>query len=155
VTAPEPSPWNQSQVVGSPGNLTPEVIATLTRLVELVTRLPWAQEGSGVVIDMTIGSARCVVSTNTRESRPQTAGKAFGLLSPREREIARMVANGYTNKAIAKVLDISSWTVSTHLRRAFGKLDVGSRAAMVARLLETSTTIDPLTMPARRENFGG
>jgi DNA-binding CsgD family transcriptional regulator len=66
-----------------------------------------------------------------------------------------MVANGYTNKAIAKVLDISSWTVSTHLRRAFGKLDVGSRAAMVARLLETSTTIDPLTMPARRENFGG
>jgi DNA-binding CsgD family transcriptional regulator len=45
-----------------------------------------------------------------------------------------MVADGFTNKEIASVLEISSWTVSTHLRRIFGKLDVGTRAAMVARL---------------------
>lgn len=57
-------------------------------------------------------------------------------LSPREREIVRMVAQGHPNKVIAGVLNISGWTVCTHLRRIFAKLNVGSRAAMVARLLE-------------------
>jgi len=47
-----------------------------------------------------------------------------------------MVARGYPNKTIAHVLDISSWTVNTYLRRIFSKLNVGSRASMVARLME-------------------
>jgi DNA-binding CsgD family transcriptional regulator len=55
-------------------------------------------------------------------------------LSPREREIVRMVAQGSPNKVIAAVLNISSWTVCTHLRRIFAKLDVTSRAAMVAKV---------------------
>lgn len=58
-------------------------------------------------------------------------------LSPREQEIVRMVAQGQCNKIIADVLNISSWTVCTHLRRIFAKLGVNSRAAMVARLNET------------------
>jgi DNA-binding CsgD family transcriptional regulator len=58
-------------------------------------------------------------------------------LSPREREIVRMVAQGHCNKVIAGVLSISSWTVCTHLRRIFAKLGVGSRAAMIARFMET------------------
>jgi DNA-binding CsgD family transcriptional regulator len=57
-------------------------------------------------------------------------------LSPREQEIVRMVAKGYPNKTIAGVLNISSWTVCTHLRRIFAKLGVVSRAAMVARMAE-------------------
>src|SRR5204863_4122157 len=56
--------------------------------------------------------------------------------SPRESEIARMVAKGYPNKMIAAVLEISPWTVCTHLRRMFAKLGVSSRAAMVARLIK-------------------
>ena len=57
-------------------------------------------------------------------------------LSAREQEIARMVARGYTNKMVAAVLGISTWTVDTYLRRIFGKLDVRSRSAMVTRLTE-------------------
>jgi DNA-binding CsgD family transcriptional regulator len=57
-------------------------------------------------------------------------------LSPREREIVRLVARGHSNKIIADVLCISSWTVCTHLRRIFAKLGVGSRAAMVACMPE-------------------
>ena len=56
-------------------------------------------------------------------------------LSPREQEIARMIAKGYPNKMIADVLDISVWTVATHLRRIFAKFGVNSRAAMVARII--------------------
>jgi DNA-binding CsgD family transcriptional regulator len=60
-------------------------------------------------------------------------GNGYGL-SPRELQIARMVAAGATNRAIADALEISLWTVSTHLRRVFAKTGVGSRAEMVAEL---------------------
>lgn len=56
-------------------------------------------------------------------------------LSPREQEIARLIAKGLPNKVIATVLEISPWTVSTHLRRIFLKLNVNSRAEMVATLI--------------------
>jgi DNA-binding CsgD family transcriptional regulator len=58
----------------------------------------------------------------------------ISMLSPREQEIARMVASGYPNKTIASILEISSWTVASHLRRIFMKLQVSSRAAMATRL---------------------
>jgi DNA-binding CsgD family transcriptional regulator len=64
-------------------------------------------------------------------------------LSSRELEIARMIANGHTNRTVAVVLDISPWTVSTHLRRVFAKLNVGSRAAMVARLVAEGLIVPP------------
>ncbi len=61
--------------------------------------------------------------------------QAHVLLSPREEEIARMVAKGYPNKTIAAMLNISPWTVCTHLRRVFAKLGVSIRAAMMAQFL--------------------
>jgi DNA-binding CsgD family transcriptional regulator len=56
-------------------------------------------------------------------------------LSPREEEVVRLVANGLPNKCIGAVLDISAWTVATHLRRIFAKLGVTSRSAMIARVV--------------------
>ena len=91
------------------------------------------QEGGSqeIILDEEVDGYRCLlVRMQTRPERAQV------MLSPREQEIARMVAEGYPNKTIAAVLDISSWTVCTHLRRIFAKLNVRSRAAMVARLLE-------------------
>jgi DNA-binding NarL/FixJ family response regulator len=69
-------------------------------------------------------------------------------LSPREQEIVRMVARGHPNKVIADVLNISSWTVSTHLRRIFAKLGVCSRAAMVARIAELGMVAPSLSTRA-------
>ncbi|HEY3247545.1 MAG TPA: helix-turn-helix transcriptional regulator [bacterium] len=56
-------------------------------------------------------------------------------LSPREREIAGLVAQGFPSKSIAVTLGISVWTVTTHLRRVYARFGVQSRAAMVATLL--------------------
>jgi DNA-binding CsgD family transcriptional regulator len=83
-----------------------------------------------VLLDIDIDGARYLLV------RLPLANAARAPLSPREQEIVRMVAQGHSNKIIADVLGISSWTVCTHLRRIFAKLGVGSRAAMVARLLE-------------------
>jgi DNA-binding CsgD family transcriptional regulator len=84
-----------------------------------------------VILDLEVDGVRCMLVRRTLDP-----DRADVVLSPREREIARMVAKGYPNKVIARVLEISSWTVSTHLRRIFAKLGVSSRAAMVAHLLE-------------------
>lgn len=77
-------------------------------------------------------------------------------LSPREHEIVRMVASGHPNKVIADVLNISSWTVCTHMRRIFAKLGVGSRAAMVARLHSLGVVAAPVRSCTgmRREHTG-
>lgn len=57
-------------------------------------------------------------------------------LSPRELTIARLIAQGFPNKCVGEQLKISPWTVSTHVRRIFVKLDVTSRTAMVLKLME-------------------
>jgi DNA-binding NarL/FixJ family response regulator len=59
-----------------------------------------------------------------------------GSLSDRELEILRLVADGATNKAVAKQLFISEATVKTHLLHAYDKLGVHQRAAAVAAAYE-------------------
>lgn len=80
-----------------------------------------------ILVDTEVDGIRYLV---IRMRRPSSRVQ----LSPREQEIVRMVAQGHPNKVIADVLNISAWTVCTHLRRIFAKLGVGSRAAMVAQL---------------------
>jgi DNA-binding CsgD family transcriptional regulator len=95
-------------------------------------------ERAGVLLDVTVGHVRCLLVHQEPALRVT--------LSPRERQIALMVAHGRTNQAIATSLDISVWTVSTHLRRIFAKLAVSSRAEMVARLL-ADHDYSPLVAP--------
>ncbi|TQV81432.1 response regulator transcription factor [Aliikangiella coralliicola] len=52
--------------------------------------------------------------------------------SQREQEILLFLSHGYTNKEIAKSLDISPNTVKTHMSSLFGKLDVNNRTQAVA-----------------------
>jgi two-component system nitrate/nitrite response regulator NarL len=57
------------------------------------------------------------------------------LLSPREREILALVANGDSNKLIARALDIAETTVKLHVQHILRKLNVSNRvhAAVYAR----------------------
>lgn len=93
--------------------------------------VPSADAGSEVVLlDLELDGLRYLLVRMPRQNHERLQ------LSPREYEIVRMVAKGHPNKVIADVLNISSWTVCTHLKRIFAKMGVGSRAAMVAQLLE-------------------
>jgi ATP/maltotriose-dependent transcriptional regulator MalT len=63
-----------------------------------------------------------------------TRGAAGGLaaLSPREREVATLVAAGKRNRDVAGALFVSEKTVESHLARIYDKLGVRSRAALAA-----------------------
>ncbi|MEE4540023.1 MAG: helix-turn-helix transcriptional regulator [Erythrobacter sp.] len=71
-------------------------------------------------------------------------------LSPRETEIGLLVAEGLSNKEIGLVLDISPWTVATHLKRIYAKLDLHRRTALAA--LVSSAPIDAI--PTRARSMG-
>ena len=54
-------------------------------------------------------------------------------LSKREREVLLLMGEGQTNKQIAEELIVSVNTIKKHVQSIFTKLDVGSRAAAVAK----------------------
>lgn len=58
-------------------------------------------------------------------------------LSPRERQVVALVAQGMTNRGVAEALFVSPKTVSTQLSAAMRKLGVSSRAAVVRAAVET------------------
>ncbi|MGN9913873.1 response regulator transcription factor [Phytohabitans sp. LJ34] len=62
--------------------------------------------------------------------------RTLAVLTRRERQVADLVAEGYTNRQIGHDLFLSVKTVERHLARIFSKLDITARAklaAMVAR----------------------
>ena len=61
---------------------------------------------------------------------PEAKGPAK--LSPRELEVARLVAEGLTNREIASRLFVSERTVDGHLEHIREKLNVNSRAQVAA-----------------------
>jgi DNA-binding CsgD family transcriptional regulator len=134
------------------GSVQTPVSELVRMLVELIER---ASDGN--LIDCRGGdsSEEVVVDAEVEGSRyllvrmPKPSPSRIRL-SPREQEIVRMVAKGHPNKVIADVLNISAWTVCTHLRRIFAKLGVGSRAAMVAQLLELGVLGSEHRGPASR-----
>jgi DNA-binding CsgD family transcriptional regulator len=156
---------------GRVGTIEPAVGQLIRRLIESDARPGPADEADEIILDIEVhgvrylaircGTRSAPTAEPTRRQDPGAAQPHSGsALSPREFEIARMVAKGYANKTIASVLGISSWTVSSHLRRSFSKLGVTSRAAMVAQLLDDGPSREPpivalsdqpLAWPARTE----
>jgi two-component system, NarL family, nitrate/nitrite response regulator NarL len=57
------------------------------------------------------------------------------LLTPREREILALTAQGFLAPEIGRRLFLSPATVKTHLQRLYGKLGVSDRAAAVAEAM--------------------
>ncbi|WP_197679767.1 helix-turn-helix transcriptional regulator [Microlunatus soli] len=76
-------------------------------------------------------AARCRQALRSNRVTPPSRRGRRGYgdeLSPREREVARMVATGHTNREIADVLYLSPRTVEQHVARVLRKLNVSSRS---------------------------
>ena len=60
-------------------------------------------------------------------------GRVNDTLTARERDVLAMIGQGFANKRIARILEISPETVKSHVRRIFSKLAVSTRAEAVFR----------------------
>ena len=70
-----------------------------------------------------------------------TVKQTFGGLTGREREVARLVAQGKSNRVLADELVVSERTIEKHVERIMTKLDFNSRAQIAAWAVETGLTI--------------
>jgi len=74
---------------------------------------------------------RLVVEGYLRSGKPEAGAGVETRLSPREREIVQLVAEGQSSKDIARVLQLSVKTVETHRSNIMHKLGIDSVAELV------------------------
>ncbi len=73
-----------------------------------------------------------------RRPRPVASATGAAALSPREREVAALVASGSRNREVAAALFVSEKTVESHLARIYDKLGIRSRTALAAIIASES-----------------
>ena len=83
----------------------------------------WA-EGAALSLDEAIAYVR---RGRGERKRPSSG---WASLTPTERDVVRLVAEGLANNEIAARLFVSRRTVQTHLTHVYAKLDIGSRAQL-------------------------
>src|SRR5512137_475928 len=74
-----------------------------------------------------------IASKLMKQLAGQADDKPIESLTPREMDVLRLAARGYTNKAIGAHLNVSDRTVQGHLANIFGKLHVTTRTEAVMR----------------------
>ena len=97
-----------------------ELCAALRQLVE---------GGSTVTPHLTV---RLLAAFAARSSEHVAVPKEVATLSPREREVLKLVTRGFQNKAIAAALVIAENTVKVHLRNILDKLHLRNRQQAAA-----------------------
>jgi DNA-binding NarL/FixJ family response regulator len=64
--------------------------------------------------------------------------KVGELLTPRERDVVRLVADGFGNREIAQQLGLSAHTIKNYLFNVFDKLGISSRAELIMFVLSNA-----------------
>ena len=85
---------------------------------------------------------RIAVATQ-RTTSPRPTRATAGPLTPREREVLQLIAEGHSNKSVAHTLGISVKTAETHRARVMRKLQLGSLAELVRYALRNRIIADP------------
>jgi non-specific serine/threonine protein kinase len=120
----------------------PYVEASHTVLDAAAWEGAWA-EGKGMTAEEAVAYAlargeergRAPAHRTSGSEGPSPADQPAGTLTPREREVALLLAGGLTNRQIAGELTISERTVTTHVERILRKLGAASRSQVAARIV--------------------
>ncbi|MBW1707811.1 MAG: response regulator transcription factor [Deltaproteobacteria bacterium] len=75
------------------------------------------------------------------------SSSSWDSLTQREREILKLVGEGYKNKEIADYLCISAKTVEKHLSNIMGKLDLHTASALTAYAIKKGLVMKSVTRP--------
>jgi DNA-binding CsgD family transcriptional regulator len=135
---------DEADIVLADGNRPPDEARSVVGLGIIDDRLPGAlpRDADARQIDAAI---RAVAAGLIVRSPPPPRDSGFGvmresevhaLLTPRELEVLAALAEGLTNKAIARRLDISLHTVKFHVESLFRKLGARTRTEAVAKAAE-------------------
>lgn len=76
------------------------------------------------------------ITVDAYPAKPSRAGSALDALTPRERDVLRLVAAGKSSKCIAELLSLSVKTVGKHRANLMAKLDVHNAAGLTAYAIE-------------------
>ena len=98
---------------------------------ELIAAIREVREGGA---PMSREIARHVIAYFQQPPPAADVGEALAELSPREREILELVAQGCADKEIADKLGVRHGTVRWHLQHVYEKLHVRSRTEAVVKL---------------------
>jgi predicted ATPase/DNA-binding SARP family transcriptional activator/DNA-binding CsgD family transcriptional regulator len=115
------------------------VAAARAGLGEAAFAAAWA-EGKAMPLEQAVEYALSAKEEPTKtpapEGSPTDGGQPPDALTPREREVAALVAQELTNRRIAKELVISERTVTTHVHKILKKLNLRSRIQIAAWAME-------------------
>jgi DNA-binding NarL/FixJ family response regulator len=75
--------------------------------------------------------AQTLLEDYLRQLQQRGLSDSYELLTDREKEVLHLLAEGKTNKDIAALLDLSTYTVETHRTRLMQKLDLHNTAEIV------------------------
>jgi len=92
--------------------------------VDLAAAVTRVRDGDAVFSPRLAGF---VLDAFSGEAPPEVGDPELDQLSPREREVMRLIARGYTYKEIARRLTLSVKTVETHVSAVLRKLQLSSR----------------------------
>ncbi|RZS39235.1 regulatory LuxR family protein [Herbihabitans rhizosphaerae] len=123
-----PAPYHAALAAERALTCHPSAAAEPAAIDRLFALAQWFQS-----IGATIDAARCQFALREKGvSYPSRRGRrGYGTeLSPREREVARMIAAGQTNREIAKALFLSPRTVERHTASVLKKMGVSSRTEL-------------------------
>jgi DNA-binding CsgD family transcriptional regulator len=122
-----------------PGAATVGYVDAVTRLGEGRAALLWARGlalSPEAAIELAIDQSARARRPRTAPGGPWAAPPAPSEVTPRELEIAALIADGHSNKAIAAELVISPATVARHVANMMIKLGFRSRAQIAAWVTE-------------------
>jgi DNA-binding CsgD family transcriptional regulator len=90
------------------------------------------REGRGLSNAEAIGEALAIIAAAGEPAAPVPPRESSLDLSPRELDVVRLLAQGYSDKEIAATLYIGVRTAQTHVANVFAKLGVNGRAEAAA-----------------------
>ena len=135
-----------------------EVVDAEPVLHRIIAR-PYAEGGFGRHIDVELtdgdtglllgrssytraGVGTLITVLELQRDRSEISVETLTALTPRERDVARYVIDGLSDREIAERLFLSHHTVSQYVKRIYRKLDVPSRVALTRLLFDAASASD-------------
>jgi DNA-binding CsgD family transcriptional regulator len=103
-----------------------------------------ATVAAGRSLDPAEGVAQALEEPRPRQRQDAARGAN---LSPREQEVAALVAQGLSNRQVADRLVLSPRTIESHVERIMNRLGVNSRAQIAAWVAKSRDSTETQTIP--------